>query len=533
MTCFGRTKSKLILTVCLLATGVLVHDIPSLALSPPHQPTFSFREGVISDGDIRVCTYGKGCARNVRLSPNGPVLMTQFPWAWRFIKVPYNVMTNANEKCDVQGQGTNRLLLHFTSTEPKKRFAEERTVTLTYDAALDSYVFEIETCITVGDEALLLPRNEIDVTDPFFNGLPGPACAGGSGMKWYNGCIYETPSGEIERVPYNRLQSLKQELYVKKNGRFIMHGFPEGRPTFQLLGDSNQECCFDICHATYDLHLVHRTAEEGTGALIAPNTPFQVQRTMTEKTLPPGSNYKAHYRVYQASQAEIDQLLARARLRQLADFERRDWSNMMVFLPGKNTFDTKLDPYFAARRGESDPWWWEPVDEESKVPQLFSNLVDATRPWSGNLKHCLWDQAVGHTDNYSVSMNRDKRGASVWMVQDFGPSGGWNFPRLCQAKQLTITAYVKSKDVEGKGAFIAADCPSDSYFEMVGSGVADGDPQRGYESEKITGTQQWTKVTCVIPKQPDGRCVIQLRLEGTGQAWFDDVVVEEMKDRTE
>ena len=467
MKCPTKSKSAVIIMTCLCAAGVLVHNIPGLALSPPHQPTFSFREGVISDGDIRVCTYSKGYARNVRLSPNGPVLMTQFPWAWRFIKPPYNVMTSADEKRDVQGHGTGRLVLQFTSTEPKKRFSEERTVTLTYDAALDSYVFEIETCLTVGDEPLRLPRNYIDVTDPYFNGLPGPACQGGSTTKWYNGCIYEAPGGDIQCVPYNRLQSLKQELYVKKNGRLIMHGAPEGRPTFQLLGDTHQDCCFDICHAFYDLHLVHRVAEEGAGARVDPYTPFQVQRTTKEKALPVGSKYKAHYRVYQASQPEIDEMLARAKPRQLADVERRDWSNMMVFFPGKSTFDKKLDPYFAARRDESDPWWWEPVDDESNVPQLYSNLPEAARPWSGNLQHCLWDQTVGHTDSYSVSMKRDQPGASVWMVQDFGPTGGWNYPRLSGAKQLTITAYVKTKQIDGKGAFIAADCPSNSYFQMI------------------------------------------------------------------
>jgi len=498
-----------------------------------HAAAFAFRDGAIHDGDISVCRYGNGYARDVRLSPGGKKLMTRFPWAWRFIKTPYDVMTSAHEKCDVEGQGTDRLVMHFTSEEPKKRFSEERTVILTYDAALDSYVFEIKTCLTVGNKDLPLPRNYIDVTDPYFHGMPGPACEGGPTTKWYNGCVYEAPDGGIECVPYNRLQSLKLEIYVKKNGRFIMHGAPEGRPTFQLLGDTCQNCSFEICHAIYDLHLVHRAAEEGAGAQVNPLTPFQVARTTTKKFLPAGSKYTAHYRVYQATQAEIDAMLERAKPRQLAEVERRDWSNMLVFYPGRNTFDTKLEPYFSARRGESDPWWWEPVDDESKVPELHANLGPAERPWSGNLKHCLWDRTLGHTDHYSVSVKRDKPGASVWMMQDFGPTGGWYFPSVSGAKQLTITAFVKTKDVVGKGAFVAADCPSDSYFKMVSDKIAKNDPGRGYESQKLTGINDWTKVTCVIPKRPGGRCVIQLRLEGAGQAWFDDVVVEEMKNRTE
>jgi len=229
---------------------------------------------------------------------------------------------------------------------------------------------------------------------------------------------------------------------------------------------------------------------------------------------------------------EERELVSRMTMHPLSELEKRDWSNCLVFFPGKSAFDAKFDPNFDSGRGDSSPWYWEPVDDERILAEHFSPALQGpARPWAGNLKHCAWDPGVGHDRPGSASIHRDKPGASLWFVDELGP--GWYCPPFPKTKQLTITAYVKTKGVEGKGAFIAADCPGESPLRMISARLKKNNPHRGYESEKITGTRDWTKVTCVVPKPPRGRGVIQLRLEGTGQAWFDDVVVEEMQNDKE
>jgi hypothetical protein len=80
-------------------------------------------------------------------------------------------------------------------------------------------------------------------------------------------------------------------------------------------------------------------------------------------------------------------------------------------------------------------------------------------------------------------------------------------------RNVKISAYLKTRDVEGKAALAAT--------------FADMQDQHSAASEPISGTSDWVRreVTVPVPSE-GGQLSFGVSIEGEGEAWIDDVQIE-------
>lgn len=446
-----------------------------------HQPQFSFHDQAIYDGDIKVADFQPVQLVNLRLSPQGPELFHALQLQWRFY-MPNELYTSEIEELKVEGEGTERLIMRLRTRDPQGRGCDQRVVTLTYDPERDSYMIDVEGHFTVTGGPLAT-NAVIEYTDPYWINLPGPAFDfPGQGRKRWDMFVYEDVDGNIYQITHNHTQSTHMDIHLPRGGRVALVYEPDGNPVIELPDETADHTHLELCAWGYDLHFMWEVATRGT-----------------EVVLSEGTELPIHYRVYQLTPAEAQEMMARSQPRPLTPREKLFGRNLPVLLK-RSTFDRLLGPHDSTASGAIDPWFWQPLEDDSAVVPEGEN--------------CVWDNQIGRTDHYSVRVQRAEPGLSSWRTHVLGPSF-WG-PPWPDTDHYEVIGYLKTENVEGKGAYIAA--------QFSGNSAELDESRTIFESEKLTGTNDWTEVRCLIPQRASGnRLNIQLRLEGTGKAWFDDV----------
>ena len=138
-------------------------------------------------------------------------------------------------------------------------------------------------------------------------------------------------------------------------------------------------------------------------------------------------------------------------------------------------------------------------------------------PWLPAGEGATWCKTEGRSDSYSLQITREEEGLSEWSMNREG-DGAW-LARWTQTTGFRITVYISTREVVGRGAYLAV------------RWAIYNEPER-YPficSERITGTAEWTRVCVEIhgPPPPDSSSIcIALRQDGTGTTLFDDLDVQ-------
>ncbi len=146
---------------------------------------------------------------------------------------------------------------------------------------------------------------------------------------------------------------------------------------------------------------------------------------------------------------------------------------------------------------------------------------------------CFRDATMGFDDTYSVSIKRTEAAqkTSAWTTLS------WAQPfnkRPKHNRRFRFSAMVKTADCTGKvrlGHYSSIENLGDMYYGGRKSHRQDG--TRVTEglvweySEAVTGTTDWTPVTLEFVVNHHGSTLV-LEHTGTGQCWFDNVVIEDL-----
>lgn len=410
--------------------------------------------------------------REVKLTPGGKPLIEAIHLFWKSGKV----ITTVLDGLSVEGSGTDRLTVAFTVKDPFDVMKLVRTLTVTYDAALDSYVYDFRDRAVVNYPETLGKGGAVnfEYCDPWLYGSPAPAQKfPGMWKGRYTKFAYEAKDGGITAIPHNHFSSsLKGGIVLKKDGVFAATYEPDGCPAIQLLDDTSDKTHISICPWGYDIHM---GLSADLAALYAPLT--------------------THFRFFRLPDARARSMHDAAVVPALKPTDL-DGAKELPMYERASSFETGIriaEPH----QGDTDPWFWVPQDEKGAV----------------------WDRASGRTGSSSLKIAKDTPGIATWYSMCEG-QGYFTEPWM-PCKGYEITVWVKTDGASGPGASIGA-----CYH------VPNIPPAWALSrSERVTGTKGWTKLTLRMGPPPEKASImsIHLQLAGKGTCWFDDLDVKMLK----
>jgi len=460
----------------------------------PYRPEFTIdKEKGIFDHGKQIAQFqkrhldeGKPVLSYVVLQPGKGPNLDELQCFWLNWNPPNK---RKNFTMEATGQGTDRLVVRFRSEDEADRFVDEREVVITYDPAINSYVYD-STARFIVQEGKTYRASYLEYTDPHWIhlGLPGPSVPikgnepiwpifghRGSWMPLYQFFVYEAADGNVYKVHLNhRAGTLTHNtLPMKADAIYAAVYNPRhGNVAFQLVGETGLRTQAEICMWGYDIHM----------------------RIPLSKPLEGGEVVEARFKTYQLPDEQALDLMMRARPRPLPPEDILNYLRPVYHL--HTTFDQTTDPYKTG--GDVDPVHWEVFGDGVNMGSW--NFLSQTGP--------VWSTTMGHTDHYCIGSVHPKPMHSGWQV--ITGMSYWTGVAPPEGKVYKVSAFVKMKDVKGKGAFIST--------EQWG---------REIEGEPMNGTCDWTEVSMLT--QPGwgkiGNSTIRLNLDGTGEVWWDDVRV--------
>jgi len=489
----------LIVLAALAAPGIGV--CTAQEAQEPYRPSFTVdvEKGIFDRGkqivsfDATQMKECKPCLRYVVLKPGGEVNLDELQCYWLTANCKLK-----NMQVEAEGQGTDRLLITFRSEDEKGRYVDERQVVVSYDARIKSYVYD-STARFIVQEGKTFRASYLEYTDPHWIhcGLPGPSLPtdfinkmAGGGSVWpifrpatgwkplFQFFVYEAADGNVYKVHLNhKVTRTHNSLPLKQDAIYAAVYNPQyGNVGFQLLGDTGPRTDTEICSWGYDIHMRLRLSETGGSV-----------------TLKGGDEIVARFKTYQLPDRQALALMRRARPRPLPPEQVLSYLTPVFRL--HSTFRETMDPYKTG--GDVDPEFWEPFGKFNG-PATF---LSTTGP--------VWSTKMGRTDKYCVGCVHPEPQHSGW--ECYTGVSHWTGKAPPEGKVYKVSAFVKMKDVKGKGAYFSLKQWSNEK-----------------ESKPLTGTCDWKEVSMLAPPGWGGmgNFVIGLNLDGTGEVWWDDVRLE-------
>lgn len=379
---------------------------------------------------------------------------------WELFWKQYDGVHNYSDKLDkleVLKQDGPELQLAWESQDPAKRITTSAAMSVTLDPQLDSYAYDVKTRFVVNPGKTW--RDSADGLE-YCNLIPynvvGPATEGQSNdwPWWYQWVVYSEADGSPAKHPLSHNRG--QYVHPKPDGGYF--GYVGNNPVnpivyFQNPTDPALKGYAGLCHWAHDIHFRY-----------LPNT--------SGFEMPAGTTHHARYRVVGIDGPKSQTLLAASKLHPYFA-EKEEYP---VYCAGLNTFQK-------SRKRE------EPQRENA---------------WRGG----TWDRQTGHGDQASLRLEAQQPGK----VQSVVEIGGSHFSEPIRAGQYTLTAWVKTRDVEGEGATIGLQLiyPEDKPI---------------YSAQRLKGSSDWQplRLTADLPQRAAVRIILELA--GKGTAWFDDVEV--------
>jgi hypothetical protein len=417
------------------------------------------------DGNEPVCT----------LLGNNVFDLMKFRPGYRPLLYAFNFITDWN-RCYPTKQTAyklvesgDRLVIQTTAIDPstKSAITQDARMVITYDPATRLYRYD-HTCVThlSAEEAGKVSADWDHGDSVFLGGVGSSVVRDPKAEKpRYTWGVFESTDGKLYKVPYNHNGHFNGSL---TNGGPLKPGgaglFPVGDPVLspvvQIPNITPQIESTSVGHCwwAYDMH-----------------TMFSLKKT--DGKIPAGDvTTRVIYNGMEAAQAQA--LLAQA----------------AFYQPGK--LDTRVPLYTAGTGlGFSEPF-------DTVVP--LAQPTGAHRIWAG-----VVDATMGHGDASSLRLDGP---AEAWTLT------GGSYYTGSYAKKVRVSAWVKTKDVQGDGPAIGFHRMDNDVYEFHATG--------------LTGTRDWTKISYVTTVPADCFGVhLFWRNAGTGTVWVDDFQVENLDDK--
>lgn len=368
---------------------------------PPHHPAFHVRAWCrarwVFDGSEPVARIGEGkdgkpwegfptSLYSAKLRP-GTREAECIPLCYRVLgdwpEAPVAVITETPERLVLEARTSDR-----TPTRAPTGTAVCR-MTLTYDAARDTYVYDMDSTVTY-----LTARKPIaEVLDPWPYGIVGPAYPQAPPCdQRYAYLLWRGEDGRFYRQPLNHY-AIFGGLLSATQPEVVITGESDVNPRYELYGES-LKCRYTtgLCTVMFDQH---------------------VQPTRAE-TVPAGTTERFQWRESSVSGAEAARLLA-ASAWSVSDAVRGKLC--ALYFPAGTTFD----PAQTIR-----------LDAPSSA-QLFSPP-----------DYYTIDPTVGHASPGALRI--DARGAEQQVAVRDGAS---TFGSPFDGRELELTAYVRTEALDG------------------------------------------------------------------------------------
>lgn len=217
--------------------------------------------------------------RSVKLRPGARAadsIPLQFRGAGEWPEKPMAVDSCAADRVDLRG---------FTSDRTKDKAPTVQTmcaVTLTYDAARDSYVYDMVSAMTYLGERPAI----VEILDPWPHSVAGPAP--GADRAWdarYTDILWRDENAGVYRYPLNHFLLPPEPRLNREAPWFCFAGEQDVNPTYEILPPSaGKGYKIGLCTVMLDLH---------------------VQRTDLPKTIAAGTVQKDHWRVFSTHGAAL------------------------------------------------------------------------------------------------------------------------------------------------------------------------------------------------------------------------------------
>lgn len=466
----------------------------------PHQPCFNFRthggicagEQWIHDRDVPIARFRHDRVeqpeqnlryfnkvlepielRDLRLRPGDRALFAGIQLYWKMGPV----ITTELIDLEIQGQGSSALRLIAVTRDPGGVATSRRMVTITYDAELDSYIYDMTAHLEIhSPEVFDTPEARVvgatvqfEYADPWYSDIPAPSVDfSGHWDKRYSRFLAEAADGSVWQMPLNHMATgIPSPQALLRDGLLVLASEPGANPAIEFVGTTADRSGVSVCNWGYDIHLTARYALDELYAPIAERV--RLRLCDDEKVVLLGQRAAHVPPVVYAGFTELPL------------YERC------------SSFAKELCLNRPAP-GETDPWPWLPAGEGAS-----------------------WCRDYGRSDSCSLQISRRSSGCTEWTMDREGP-GAWT-QRWTSGTGFRACCYIRTVEVHGRGACLAL------RWTLYNT------PER-YPlicSERVTGTHGWTRVQVTLPGPPppavSGVCII-LRQDGSGTSWFDDFELE-------
>jgi hypothetical protein len=412
--------------------------------------------------------------RHLKLTPDGKPLIEYVHLYDKFDPICTDKLVGLT----VTGQNTDKLTVKFVSEDAFKVATSTRVLTLTYDNARGTYIYDIDGNLKLNSPYFVNGASfGFEYCDPWFVGCPGPAVEfPGMWDRRYQYFLTEDADGSVKKYPINHyITSYKGGFKFKPDGLFVTAYEPDGNPAIQFVGQTADVSSMGICWWGYDYHMSRGVSFDG----IFTPMPF-------------------HFRFFQCPDSYVKDLMSKSVTPPLADNEKQPFDEYPIY-ERKGSFDKglKLNEVY---KGKTDPFWWSLIG-----------------------KGGIWDKTTGRTDKFSLKISKTETGVSKWQTTQ-GDGEGYFTEPWTPCNGYKVSCWVKTDGVTGRGSAVAIQyhVPNSAQRYPV------------IASKTITGTSGWTKLEVEVgspaPYPPEvGALMIMLQQDGAGTTWFDDLEVSPIK----
>ncbi len=423
-----------------------------------YKPDFSHSAGVIYDRGRPIAKIKGFRLKSVVLAPGEEALIEEWDVSWRGGK---GKVTTVDEVL-VRKDKPSALEVLIKGHSAGGHYSSITKITVTYSRSLDSYLYEVVS--TLVKEKLLREGwdtySKANLVSP-----PSECCRlkfkAPHGDKW-KCCVYRDRDGKLVKIPFHYLMTPdKDRLYFPRKDALVGYfGDPEGaNPVVEFIDAAGLNSYGHISASLGELYL---------GRLYN-----NVLGHCSDKL-------GIRYRLCRYDGKRSALIVKAGRVRKYTEEEKEEYARPR-FEPDKTCdFEEAIDLAKTDRAG-----YWE----------VFGDIFDAE-----------WCNDVAHSGGRSLKCAGESKSSRCYWELALHTKG---YPVLEKGKGYRVTAYVKTKAPDGKGASL--EC-----IKLKGGAA--------FKSQPITGTTGWKKLVVDIPASSE-TTGLQIRLlhEGKGVSYFDDV----------
>ena len=442
----------------------------------------------VADGSENIARLEPPRLRDLKFKPDGDPIgtwLTLFWWQYVNNEGPGRSAWITDEiKLDDHNPERYRLTLRSHNSD---RSVESLcTLDITYKPDKSSYVYDVHMLLTVQPEQewVINPGGGVEFANPWFIDAVGSSTEylGSQSPRW-TWVVYSSPTGKILRLPLNHLgaPSLEQIRFPASGGWLGFFNHPDGNPVIELAEETAENTRGEVCAWGYDSHFIHQ---------IKPDTNKPLDASPSWPTiLKSGQKLSAHYLLYCLPPEQSQVIFDRAEQLPLDNASIHDLIRPAYVYP-INTFQKSVSP------DKPDcAWYW------------------TSSPNDG----LSWEKDFGHSGNASLAIHNPTPRIARWQAA-IGPDF-WMQPLSTERQKLSC--WIRTNQVKGKGATIS--------FRYSNYEIETGQKPAfsGTYTKPITDSQDWTPLEIELEGPPVGatRAYIELNLDGTGKAWFDEVAL--------